>query len=78
MIQYLCIHKGCDKVEETKVYEAKNFEEAYIADTMQDVVSILEERGYNPINQISSESMRQALLAGLDHLRTFAGKKAEK
>ncbi len=52
MIQYLCIHKGCDKVEETKVYEAKNFEEAYIADTMQDVVSILEERGYNPINQI--------------------------
>ena len=39
-------------MEETKVYEKKDFEEAYIADTIKDVVNILEERGYNPINQI--------------------------
>ena len=43
-----------------------------------ELMEYLESFGYNPINQISSESMRQALLAGLDHLRTFAGKKAEK
>ena len=39
-------------MEETKVYDSKNFEEAYIAETIKDVVNILEERGYNPINQI--------------------------
>ena len=40
------------KVDETKVYVTKDFENAYIADTIKDVVSILQERGYNPINQI--------------------------
>ena len=52
MIKWRCIHKGCDSGEETKVYEAKDFENAYIAETVKDVVSILEDRGYNPINQI--------------------------
>lgn len=39
-------------MDETKVYVTKDFENAYIADTIKDVVSILQERGYNPINQI--------------------------
>ena len=37
---------------ETKVYNSKQFEEALISDTIKEVVVILKERGYNPINQI--------------------------
>lgn len=39
-------------MDETKVYRSEDFERAYIEDTIKEVVSILEERGYNPINQI--------------------------
>ncbi len=39
-------------MEETKVYSYDEFEEAIIEQTLKEVVSILEERGYNPINQI--------------------------
>ena len=39
-------------MDETKVYRSDDFERAYIEDTIKEVVSILEERGYNPINQI--------------------------
>lgn len=39
-------------MEETKIYNAENFDDALIAQTLKDVVEILEERGYNPINQI--------------------------
>ena len=39
-------------MEETKIYNAEDFDDALIAQTLKDVVEILEERGYNPINQI--------------------------
>lgn len=39
-------------MDETKVYSSEEFEKALIEDTLKDVISILEERGYNPINQI--------------------------
>lgn len=39
-------------MEETKVYNYDDFEEALIEQTLKEIVEILEERGYNPINQI--------------------------
>ena len=39
-------------MDETKVYNYDEFEEALIEQTLKEVISILEERGYNPINQI--------------------------
>ena len=39
-------------MDETKVYNYEDFEEALVEQTLKEVVSILEERGYNPINQI--------------------------
>ena len=39
-------------MEETKVYSYEEFEEALVEQTLKEVVDILEERGYNPINQI--------------------------
>lgn len=39
-------------MEETKIYNDEDFDDALIAQTLKDVVEILEERGYNPINQI--------------------------
>lgn len=39
-------------MEETKIYNAEDFDDALIAQTLKDVVEILEERGYNPINPI--------------------------
>lgn len=37
---------------ETKVYQSDIFEEALIRETLKEVIFILKERGYNPINQI--------------------------
>ncbi len=37
---------------ETKVYNGDEFESALIETTIIEVAEILEERGYNPINQI--------------------------
>lgn len=37
---------------ETKVYQTDDFHDALIEETLKDVMEILEERGYNPINQI--------------------------
>ena len=39
-------------MEETKIYNYDEFEEALIEQTLKEVITILEERGYNPINQI--------------------------
>ena len=39
-------------MEETKIYNYDEFEEAFIEQTLKEVIAILEERGYNPINQI--------------------------
>ena len=53
MLQYYCIHRSeCDSVENTKVYDSKEFKSEYISSVVKEVALILEERGYNPVNQI--------------------------
>ena len=39
-------------MDETKIYSAEEFQNAVVIATLKDVVNILEERGYNPINQL--------------------------
>lgn len=39
-------------MEETKVYNTDEFKDALIADVIKEIAVILEERGYNAINQI--------------------------
>ena len=39
-------------MENTKVYDSKEFQNEYVSQTVKEVVDILEERGYNPVNQI--------------------------
>lgn len=39
-------------MEETKVYETDVFVDENISETLKEIVLNLEERGYNPINQI--------------------------
>ena len=39
-------------MDNTKIYSAEEFQDANIISTLKEVVSVLEERGYNPINQI--------------------------
>ena len=39
-------------MEQTKIYSAEEIQDANIISTLKEVVSVLEERGYNPINQI--------------------------
>lgn len=39
-------------MEDTKVYDSKEFQNEYVSQTVKEVVDILEERGYNPVNQI--------------------------
>ena len=41
-----------DMMGETKIYSSEEFNDALIAQTLKEVVEILKERGYNPINQI--------------------------
>ena len=36
----------------TKIYDSKEFQNEYVSQTVKEVVAILEERGYNPTNQI--------------------------
>lgn len=39
-------------MEHTKTYSSDDFNNVLIEDTVKEVIIILEERGYNPINQI--------------------------
>ena len=39
-------------MEQTKIYSAEEIQDASIISTLKEVVAVLEERGYNPINQI--------------------------
>ena len=39
-------------MQETNIYNSKDFFDASIALTIKEVVEALEEKGYNPINQI--------------------------
>lgn len=53
MLKYKYIHRrGDDMSSETKVYETSEFQDEFISQTIQEVSEILEERGYNAINQI--------------------------
>ena len=53
MLQYRCIHRSeCDSMENTKVYDSKEFQNEYVSEVVKEVALILEERGYNPVNQI--------------------------
>jgi len=52
VIKYNCIHKVGEIMDETKVYSTSEIQNAIVADTIKEVASILEEKGYNPINQI--------------------------
>lgn len=36
----------------TKIYDSNEFQNEYVAMTVKEVAAILEERGYNPVNQI--------------------------
>ena len=38
--------------EKTKLFNAEDIEDALISKTLDDVYEALEERGYNPVNQI--------------------------
>ncbi len=39
-------------MDKTKVYTLSDFQDELVKDTLKDVSEILEERGYDPINQI--------------------------
>lgn len=39
-------------MDETKIYDSEEFTDANIIITLKEVIEVLEERGYNPINQI--------------------------
>ena len=39
-------------MENTKIYDSKEFQNEYVSQIIKDVALILEERGYNPVNQI--------------------------
>lgn len=36
----------------TKIYDSNEFQNEYVAITVKEVANILEEKGYNPVNQI--------------------------
>lgn len=53
MLKLWCIHReGRDVMDQTKVYNSSEFQEELIAITIKEVADILNERGYNAINQI--------------------------
>lgn len=39
-------------MEETKIYDGNQFSEVLVEETIKQVVTVLEKRGYDPINQI--------------------------
>ena len=39
-------------MEETKIYDGNQFSEILVEETIKQVVTVLEKRGYDPINQI--------------------------
>lgn len=39
-------------MSETKIYDADDFSDGIVESTIKEVSEILEERGYNPVNQI--------------------------
>lgn len=39
-------------MENTKIYDSKEFQNEYVSEVLKEVAVILEERGYNPVNQL--------------------------
>lgn len=39
-------------MENTKVYNSNEFQNEYVSQVVKEVANILEDRGYNPVNQI--------------------------
>lgn len=39
-------------MDETKIYDSSIFKEALIGDLLKEVITVLSEKGYDPINQI--------------------------
>ena len=39
-------------MEDTKVYDSREFQNEYVSEVVKEVAEILEDRGYNPTNQI--------------------------
>ena len=39
-------------MDETKIYNTEEFQDAMVISTLKEIIEALEERGYNPINQI--------------------------
>lgn len=52
MIKCSCIYKVGENMDETKIYNTEEIQNALITDTIKEVSAILIEKGYNPINQI--------------------------
>ena len=53
MLKLWCIHReGRNVMDQTKVYNSSQFQEELIAITIKEVADILNDRGYNAINQI--------------------------
>ena len=53
MLKYCCIHrKERDSMDDTKIYDSNEFQNEYVSTVVKEVAEILEERGYNPTNQI--------------------------
>ncbi len=39
-------------MEDTKIYNSNEFQNEYVSNVVKEVADILEDRGYNPVNQI--------------------------
>ena len=39
-------------MDNTKIYNSNDFQNEYVSGIIKDVAEVLEERGYNPVNQI--------------------------
>lgn len=39
-------------MQDTKIYDSNEFQNEYVSMIVKEVATILEERGYNPVNQI--------------------------
>ncbi len=52
MIQLRCIHKVGDNMDKTICFNINDISDNYTLETLKKVANILEEKGYNAINQI--------------------------
>jgi uncharacterized protein (UPF0297 family) len=51
VIKYYC-NIGGGKMDHTMTYDKSEIHEALIEDTLKDIITSLEAKGYNPINQL--------------------------